>query len=84
MRPVTSEDLQSYVAASLVPFVAKGVFPVQDAMKAKEVGCAAIVISHHHGRIPFGVAPLQVLPRIRVSLAGGRVKIFVDCSVDSG
>ena len=84
MGPVTSEDLRSYGAASPVPFVAKGVLSVQDAVKAKEAGCAAIVVSHHHGRIPFGIAPLQVLPRIREALAGSGVKIFVDCSMDSG
>lgn len=84
MGPVTSEDLRSYVAASPVPFVAKGVLSVQDAVKAKEAGCAAVVVSHHHGRIPFGIAPLQILPRIREVLAGSGVKIFVDCSMDSG
>lgn len=84
MGPVTREDLRAFVAASPVPFVAKGVLSVQDALKAKEAGCAAIVVSHHHGRIPFGIAPLQVLPRIREALAGSGVKIFVDCSMDSG
>lgn len=84
MGPVTSEDLRFYVAACPVPFVAKGVLSVQDAVKAKEAGCAAIVVSHHHGRIPFGIAPLQILPRIREALAGSGVKIFVDCSMDSG
>lgn len=84
MGPVTRENLRAYVAASPVPFVTKGVLSVQDALKAKEAGCAAIVVSHHHGRIPFGIAPLQVLPRIREALAGSGVKIFVDCSMDSG
>lgn len=84
MGPVTREDLRALVAASPVPFVAKGVLSVQDAVKAKEAGCAAIVVSHHHGRVPFGIAPLQILPRIREALAGSGVKIFVDCSMDSG
>ena len=57
-------------AAGNVPFVAKGVLSVQDAMKCKEAGCAGIVISHHHGRIPFGIAPLMVLPKIKANLAG--------------
>ena len=84
MGPVTREDLWAFVAASPVPFVAKGVLSVQDAVKAKEAGCAAIVVSHHHGRVPFGIAPLQILPHIREALAGSGVKIFVDCSMDSG
>lgn len=69
MGPVLLEDLKEYVKIAEIPFVAKGVLSVQDAIKAKEAGCSAIVVSHHHGRIPFGIAPLQILPRICSSLA---------------
>lgn len=69
MGPVLLEDLKEYVKIAEIPFVAKGVLSVQDAIKAKEAGCSAIVVSHHHGRIPFGIAPLQILPRICGSLA---------------
>ena len=69
MGPVLLEDLKEYVKIAEIPFVAKGVLSVQDAIKAKEAGCKAIVVSHHHGRIPFGIAPLQILPRICGSLA---------------
>lgn len=69
MGPVLLEDLKEYVNIAEIPFVAKGVLSVQDAIKAKEAGCKAIVVSHHHGRIPFGIAPLQILPRICGSLA---------------
>ena len=57
---------------------------MQDAMKCKEAGCAGIVVSHHHGRIPFGIAPLMVLPKIKASLAGSGIAIFVDCGIDTG
>ena len=66
------------------PFAAKGVLSVQDAIKAKEAGCKAIVVSHHHGRIPFGIAPLQILPRIKEVLKDSKMTIFVDCSMDTG
>ena len=69
MGPVLLEDLKEYVNIAEIPFVAKGVLSVQDAIKAKEAGWKAIVVSHHHGRIPFGIAPLQILPRICGSLA---------------
>ena len=69
MGPVLLEDLKEYAKIAEIPFVAKGVLSVQDAIKAKEAGCKAIVVSHHHGRIPFGIAPLQILPRICGSLA---------------
>ena len=52
-----------------LPFVAKGVLSVQDALKCKEAGVRAIFISHHHGRIPYGIPPLMVLPEIKKALA---------------
>ena len=85
LGPVMLSDLKAFVkAAGTVPFVAKGVLSVQDAVKCKEAGCQAIIVSHHHGRIPFGVAPLMVLPRIKEALKGSGISIFVDCGIDSG
>lgn len=84
LGPVMLEDLKQYVKSAHVPFIAKGVLSVQDALKAKEAGCKAIVVSHHHGRLPFGIAPAQILPRIRKALEGSGLYIFADCSVDSG
>lgn len=85
LGPVMLSDLKAFVkAAGTVPFVAKGVLSVQDAVKCKEAGCQAIIVSHHHGRIPFGIAPLMVLPRIKEALKGSGISIFVDCSIDSG
>ena len=43
LGPVTLSDLKEYVkAAGNIPFVAKGVLSVQDALKCKDAGCAAI------------------------------------------
>ena len=85
LGPVMLSDLKAFVkAAGTVPFVAKGVLSVQDAVKCKEAGCQAIIVSHHHGRIPFGIAPLMVLPRIKEALKGSGMSIFVDCGIDSG
>ena len=84
MGPVLLEDLKTYVTAAGLPFIAKGILSVQDALLAKEAGCAGIVVSHHHGRIPFGIAPAQILPKIRQTLEGSGITIFADCGVDTG
>jgi hypothetical protein len=85
LGPVLLSDLKEYVkAAGNTPFIAKGVLSVQDALKCKDAGCAGIVISHHHGRIPFGIAPLMVLPKIKAALAGSGISLFVDCGIDTG
>ncbi len=84
LGPVMLEDLKLYVNSTSLPFVAKGVLSVSDAQKAKEAGCKAIVVSHHHGRIPFGIPPVSILPDIKKALAGSGVTIFCDCSMDDG
>lgn len=84
LGPVTQEDLRRYAQFAHVPFVAKGVLSVQDALKAELAGCSAIVVSHHHGRIPFGIAPAQILPRIKAAVSRKDMYIFADCSIDTG
>lgn len=84
MGMVSLEDLKEYVSISSLPFVAKGVLSVQDALKARDAGCAGIVVSHHHGRLPFAIAPLQILPKIKEELKNSDMKIFVDCGMDTG
>ena len=84
MEPVRFSDLQEYVSYAGIPFVAKGVLSVQDAVKAADAGCAAIVVSHHHGRMPFGMPPAEILPEIRKALQGRDIAVFADCGIDSG
>lgn len=84
MAAQTFEMLNSYIADSTLPFVIKGVLSVSDALKAADVGARAIIISHHHGRVPYAVPPLMILPEIKKALAGRRVQIFVDYGIASG
>ena len=84
MGRVSFEDLKEYVSISKLPFVAKGVLSVQDALKARDAGCAGIVVSHHHGRLPFAIAPLEILPKIKEAVGSSSMKIFVDCGMDTG
>ncbi len=84
MGPVLSYDLAKYVKAAGLPFVVKGVLSVTDALMARDAGAAAIVVSHHHGRVPFGIPPISCLPSIRKALDGSNVAIFCDCSIDTG
>lgn len=84
LGPLTFTELRRYVKATKLPFVAKGVLSVRDATKARDAGASAIVVSHHHGRIPFGVPPLKILPEIKKALKGSKMTIFVDGSLMSG
>ncbi|SMC37532.1 FMN-dependent dehydrogenase, includes L-lactate dehydrogenase and type II isopentenyl diphosphate isomerase [Oscillospiraceae bacterium] len=84
MAVQTSEMLRSYIESTKLPFVVKGVLSVEDAMKCADLGAAAIIVSHHHGRLPYAVPPMMVLPEIKAALIGRDMKIIVDCGIESG
>ena len=85
MAPQSVESIRELVEYSRLPFVIKGVLSVTDALKAAEAGASGIVVSHHHGRMPYALPPLMVLPKIKEALkAYPDIKIFVDCHIDTG
>ena len=84
MAAQTTDMLRSYVESTRLPFVVKGVLSVADAVKCKEIGVKAIIVSHHHGRLPYAVPPMMVLPEIKEALAGSGVEIFLDCGISTG
>ncbi len=84
MHPKTYGEIKMFAdEADAIPFIVKGVLSVEDALKCKEAGVAGIVVSHHHGIMPYSVPPLMVLPEIRRAV-GNNMKIFVDCGIESG
>lgn len=84
MHPKTLSEMESFVkAAGDTPFVVKGILSVEDALKCAQIGVAGIVVSHHHGIMPYSVPPLMALPKIKEAVKD-KMKIFVDCGIESG
>lgn len=83
MALYSGRELEQVIAAAGLPFVVKGVLSVRDACRCRELGAAAIVVSHHNGRLPSAVPPLALLPAMRRAL-GADYPIFVDCGFSSG
>ena len=83
MTPKSAQRLADFVRSTSLPFVIKGVLSVQDALKCAEIGVKGIVVSHHHGIMPYAVPPLMALPKIAQAV-GKRMPIFVDCGLSSG
>ena len=83
MKPKSTEELKDFVEAAKVPFVVKGVLSVCDAEKCLKAGVRGIVLSHHHGIMPYSVPPLFILPEIAKAVAN-EIPIFVDCGIESG
>lgn len=84
MKPKSAAQLRSYIeAADGIPFVIKGVLSAADAKKCLEIGAAGIVVSHHHGIMPYSVPPILALPEI-LSVIDGKIPVFLDCGIASG
>ena len=84
MAVQTSDMIRSYIESTKLPFFIKGVLSPEEAVKCADLGAKAIIVSHHHGRLPYAVPPMMLLPEIREALAGRDVKIIVDCGISSG
>lgn len=84
MAVQTADMLHSYVELTSLPFIVKGVLSVSDAVKCVDIGAKAIIVSHHHGRLPYAVPPMMILPKIREALKGRDVAVIVDCGISTG
>ena len=83
MKPKSSAEIAEFVQAAKVPFVVKGVLSPRDAEKCAKIGCAGIVVSHHHGMVQYSVPPLMMIEEI-LSAVGKDVEVFIDCGIVSG
>jgi isopentenyl diphosphate isomerase/L-lactate dehydrogenase-like FMN-dependent dehydrogenase len=83
VSPKTLEEIKSFVRATRLPFILKGILSEQDAEKALQAGARGIVVSHHQGIIDYAVPPLKMLPRI-ARVIDKQIPIFVDCGIARG
>ena len=80
----TVDELRKVAEMAGVPFIIKGIMTRRAALKAKDAGAAAIVVSNHGGRVLDQCpATAEVLEDI-VEAVGGRMKILVDGGLRSG
>ncbi len=78
------EQLREIVELLDVPFIVKGIMTPRAALKAKDAGASAIVVSNHGGRVLDQCpATAEVLEDI-VKAVDGSMKIFVDGGIRTG
>jgi 4-hydroxymandelate oxidase len=86
-KPVFKKSIKSLkelVAATELPVIIKGIMCAEDALKAIEVGAAAIVVSNHGGRVlDHTPGTADVLREIAVQVKG-KIKVIVDGGVRTG
>lgn len=80
----TVEELRQIIKLADAPFIVKGVMTVKGALKAKEAGADAIIVSNHGGRVLDQCpATAEVLESI-ANAVGDSMKILVDGGIRSG
>ena len=80
----TTEELARIIHDAGVPFIVKGVMTVKGALKAREAGAAAIVVSNHGGRVLDQCpATAEVLEEIAKAVSGS-MKVLVDGGIRTG
>ena len=80
----TVEELREIIEMAGTPFIVKGIMTVKGALKAKEAGAAAIIVSNHGGRVLDQCpATAEVLEEIATAV-NGSMKILVDGGIRSG
>ncbi len=78
------EDIKELVSATNLPVIIKGVMCVEDALKAKESGAAAIVVSNHGGRVLDHTSGTADVLQPIVKELKGKIKILVDGGIRNG
>lgn len=83
MKLPTLQELKEYIKSTKLPFFIKGALSVQDALRAKELGCAGIIMSHHNGLMRWAVPPYMLLPDIRKAV-GDDFLLIADGGIQDG
>ena len=83
MKLPTLDELREIIGSTKLPFFIKGARSVHDAVKAKELGCAGIILSHHNGLMRYAVPPVMILPEIREEV-GNDLILIADGGMESG
>ena len=83
MKLPTLDELKRYISATKLPFLIKGALSVQDAVRAKELGCAGVILGHHNGLLPWAVPNVSLLPGIRKAV-GNDFILIIDGGIADG
>jgi 4-hydroxymandelate oxidase len=78
------QDIELIIKNTKLPVYLKGILTPEDALKAKQIGVAGIVVSNHGGRTLDGVCTsIDALPQIRQAV-GNDMIILLDSGIRRG
>ncbi|AZQ11928.1 alpha-hydroxy acid oxidase [Shewanella khirikhana] len=77
-------SIEAVCAATRLPVMLKGVLSPEDALKAKALGIAGVIVSNHGGRVLDGVpGTIECLPAVRAAV-GPEMTVLLDGGVRRG
>ncbi len=80
----TWDDLAWAVSASRLPVIVKGILHPDDAVRALDLGAAAVDVSNHGGRqLDRSIAAIDALPAVADAVAG-RAPVLMDSGIRRG
>lgn len=83
MKLPTLDELKEYISSTKLPFFFKDILSVQDALLAREIGAAGVILSHHHDLMHWAVPPIFLLPEIRRAV-GNDFILIADGGIEDG
>ena len=83
MKLPSLPELKEYIAATRLPFFFKDVLSVKDALTARELGAAGVILGHHHDLMHWAVPPVKLLPEIRRAV-GEDFLLIADGGIEDG
>ncbi|KAL0895619.1 hypothetical protein ABMA27_011710 [Loxostege sticticalis] len=84
-KTLSWDDIKWLKSVTKLPIVAKGILRGDDAVKAINAGCNAILVSNHGARQLDGVpATIEALPEIINAVKDHNVEVYLDGGVTTG
>lgn len=83
-KDLTWADAEHMIQQWGGPFAIKGIMSVQDALRAKEAGASAVILSNHGGRqLDCTPSPIELVEEVRQAV-GPEMEIIVDGGIRRG
>lgn len=83
MKSPSLDELKEYINYAGLPFFVKGALSVQDALRARELDAAGIILSHHNGLMRCAIPPYALLKDIRKAV-GKDLIVIADGGIEDG
>ncbi|MBQ1366562.1 MAG: alpha-hydroxy-acid oxidizing protein [Firmicutes bacterium] len=83
MKLPTLEEMKEYITYTKLPFFIKDILSVRDAVLAKEIGAAGVIIGHHHNLMRWATPPVYLMKQIREAV-GEDFILIADGGIDDG